>query len=103
MDDQLPYAGEVLLTYLEECPTSLAARQHARREMPLVPNKGEKMITKDFIEEIKAKIPGHPSIRECNLEGGECSICAVRDCPYEDPFHYHHDGCPSCESAFENQ
>ncbi len=27
---------------------------------------------------------------------GECSQCAVIDCPSGDLFHYHHDGCPSC-------
>jgi hypothetical protein len=26
----------------------------------------------------------------------ECSVCGERDCPYHDPFHYHHDGCPAC-------
>jgi hypothetical protein len=31
----------------------------------------------------------------CPDESGECSICGVLDCPYGDPFHYHHDGCPS--------
>jgi len=23
-------------------------------------------------------------------------VCAARDCPYGEIFHYHHDGCPSC-------
>lgn len=27
---------------------------------------------------------------------GECSMCAVRDCPSAEPLHYHHDGCPVC-------
>lgn len=26
----------------------------------------------------------------------ECMDCSERDCPYADPLHYHHDGCPSC-------
>jgi hypothetical protein len=32
---------------------------------------------------------------ECNAEGGECSLCGILDCPYDDPLHYHHDACPS--------
>ena len=36
-------------------------------------------------------------IATCPNESGECSICAVRDCAEGDPFHYHHDGCPSCD------
>jgi len=26
----------------------------------------------------------------------ECMICGVRDCPHDEPLHYHHDGCPAC-------
>lgn len=26
----------------------------------------------------------------------ECMLCGVRDCPDNEPLHYHHDGCPSC-------
>jgi len=26
----------------------------------------------------------------------ECSMCAIRDCPWHEPLHYHHDGCPAC-------
>jgi len=36
----------------------------------------------------------HPSADECDID--ECWICAIRDCPYHEPLHYHHDGCPSC-------
>lgn len=32
---------------------------------------------------------------ECVAESGECSLCGILDCPYDDPLHYHHDGCPS--------
>lgn len=30
----------------------------------------------------------------CPLE--ECMLCSVRDCPGDEPLHYHHDGCPYC-------
>lgn len=26
----------------------------------------------------------------------ECVTCSVRDCPWDEPLHHHHDGCPSC-------
>jgi hypothetical protein len=39
--------------------------------------------------------PFHPARDEC-LEP-ECVDCAVRDCPYGEPLHYHHDGCPACD------
>ena len=29
----------------------------------------------------------------------ECYICSVRDCPENEPLHYHHDGCPHCDIA----
>lgn len=31
-----------------------------------------------------------------HLDGDECDASAVRDCPHDEPLHYHHDGCPSC-------
>lgn len=27
----------------------------------------------------------------------ECLVCGVRDCPDDEPLHYHHDGCPACD------
>lgn len=30
----------------------------------------------------------------CPIE--ECMLCSVRDCPGDEPLHYHHDGCPYC-------
>lgn len=41
--------------------------------------------------------PGHPRADECSTD--ECVVCAERDCPYREPLHYHHDGCPACWSA----
>lgn len=39
----------------------------------------------------------HPDTDDCPDD--ECSECGERDCPHEDPLHYHHDGCPSCTDA----
>ena len=38
------------------------------------------------------------NIDTCPVE--ECMLCSVRDCPDNEPLHYHHDGCPAC-AAFE--
>lgn len=32
----------------------------------------------------------------------ECMLCSVRDCPFFEPLHYHHDGCPCCYYANSN-
>lgn len=39
-------------------------------------------------------IASHPPTGDC--DDAECTVCAVRDCPFREPFHYHHDGCPAC-------
>ena len=31
---------------------------------------------------------------DCRID--ECFICGIRDCPSNEPLHYHHDGCPAC-------
>lgn len=36
----------------------------------------------------------HPPTHECPDE--ECMLCGLRDCPLDEPLHYHHDGCPAC-------
>lgn len=27
----------------------------------------------------------------------ECLTCGVLFCPYSEPLHFHHDGCPACD------
>lgn len=44
----------------------------------------------DFAKEVLT----HPSLDDC--QDDECVICGYRDCPYHEPLHYHHDGCPAC-------
>lgn len=48
----------------------------------------------DYMESLKAQIPNHPDRLLC--DDWECIICALRDCPFGEPLHYHHDGCPAC-------
>lgn len=38
--------------------------------------------------------PDHPPTDEC--PDMECMQCGMRDCPDNEPLHYHHDGCPCC-------
>ena len=38
--------------------------------------------------------PQHPDF---DGDVRECMACGVRDCPYGEPLHYHHDGCPACD------
>ena len=49
-------------------------------------------------EQMIALIPTHPSISECTVI--DCFVCAVRDCPTQDPMHYDDDGCTSCKEVF---
>lgn len=45
-----------------------------------------------FIEVINT----HPPLNECTQD--ECLYCSIRDCPQREWMHYHHDGCPACDS-----
>lgn len=33
----------------------------------------------------------------------ECYACGERDCPFGEPLHYHHDGCPACTNPSDRQ
>ena len=39
------------------------------------------------------RVDPHPDWQACDID--ECTICGARDCEYDEPLHYHHDGCPS--------
>lgn len=32
----------------------------------------------------------------------ECCTCGMFACPENDPLHFHHDGCPSCETRWKD-
>ena len=42
----------------------------------------------------------HPTTDEC--DDPECLICGYRDCPFHEPLHYHHDGCPACSQVLDD-
>lgn len=31
-----------------------------------------------------------------HCEDAECLTCGERCCPWSEPLHFHHDGCPAC-------
>lgn len=33
----------------------------------------------------------------------ECGECARIICPYHEPLHFHHDGCPACAQEDEDE
>lgn len=39
------------------------------------------------------------ALAEC--EDPECEICGRIVCPYGEPLHFHHDGCPMCSQEDE--
>jgi len=43
----------------------------------------------------------HPDGYQC--DESECFGCGVRDCPFGEPLHYHHDGCPVCVFQSETE
>lgn len=47
------------------------------------------------MDRIRAEVASHPATADCPDQ--ECLICGYRDCPYQEPLHYHHDGCPACD------
>lgn len=48
----------------------------------------------DVLGQLLQEAKTHPPTDEC--PDPECMVCAVRDCPDQEPLHYHHDGCPCC-------
>ena len=42
----------------------------------------------------------HPDYPQCG--DSECFTCGTRDCPSQQPDHYHHDGCPACDEILSN-
>lgn len=35
---------------------------------------------------------------EAECVEAECTACGYLRCPHTEPLHFHHDGCPSCDS-----
>ena len=47
-----------------------------------------------FTLALEKKALTHPPTHQCpDLES---IVCGFRDCPHDEPLHYHHDGCPAC-------
>lgn len=76
-------------------PLAAASRRRARRE-----------------ELVQYALAARPErFRTCANSGHEpgkgaeveCDECGMRDCPWMDPMHYHHDGCPSCSDVGDEE
>jgi hypothetical protein len=39
---------------------------------------------------------GGPEHERTSCTDSECTTCAILLCPFGEPLHYHHDGCPAC-------
>lgn len=67
---------------------------------------GIEMYQVQTLDQFHQKLEGHVAaeqsevvdqmINQCELDNGECGICARICCPHGEPFHFHHDGCPAC-------
>lgn len=52
---------------------------------------------RELLEEVeRLRVMVDALLNHCDKESGECSVCGAIVCPHKDPFHFHHDGCPSC-------
>lgn len=63
------------------------------------------MTQEEAIELLETKILERESLEKNDCTGNaetcpveECMVCSVRDCPGNEPLHYHHDGCPYCHA-----
>lgn len=58
---------------------------------------GRRMFEAEWLE---CDYPSSPIRHTCNFkeDDDECMACSVRDCPSGEPLHYHHNGCPCCDT-----
>lgn len=59
-----------------------------------------KFDIKAMSNELSRLINDHPTTNVCPDQ--ECELCSIRDCPFKNAFHYHHDGCPYCLRNLNN-
>jgi hypothetical protein len=67
------------------------------------------MTQEQAIARLREMVGGRISEHEVRCTGDaetcpvdECLVCGIRDCPDNEPLHYHHDGCPCCDTK-ENE
>lgn len=65
----------------------------------MIPDSDDEMEQLDADLDLLAR-QSHPKTEDC--PDPECLICGQRDCPFHEPLHYHHDGCPAC-SAYRDE
>lgn len=47
----------------------------------------------DYYNDDRRRCTGE--VRTCPVD--ECLVCSIRECPEQEPLHFHHDGCPRCD------
>lgn len=55
--------------------------------------------TRDLLHALLGMNPDEdePCADRCERE--ECAGCAMAECPFREPLHRHHDGCPACTTG----
>jgi hypothetical protein len=53
-----------------------------------------KLAERTCLLEARIILLEHPAPEDCTVE--ECETCSIKNCPENNPLHFHHDGCPSC-------
>lgn len=54
-------------------------------------------VHKEIAETFQLYGPGPTTdLALARCSDNECPDCARIICPHHDPYHFHHDGCPSC-------
>lgn len=53
---------------------------------------------------VDAAANGHGTVAEVDAllaqcQTDECAVCGQIVCPYNEPLHFHHDGCPACDGG----
>lgn len=69
------------------------------RVVSLMPRVRARIESHEHLQELISSAAAHSgdidkALNAC--EDMECPYCSVILCPWSDPFHFHHDGCPSC-------
>ena len=56
--------------------------------------KGQFKITGEQLRIAEWHLSDTFDMKDC--DDAECIYCGILICPYSEPLHFHHDGCPAC-------
>lgn len=81
---------------MEALERELADFPHARYVMPEATHLRTLLAALREREATLAAVREHA--KDFQDADGESAILGILDCPHHEPLHYHHDGCPACET-----